>query len=268
MINKLLAFWKKDIQVESSYKLSFFGEFISMFLVILSFYFISKLVGSAAAPFLGPYGTDYFSFVLIGIAVNSFFLSAVGNITAGIRAAQLMGTLESMMVTPTPFSIILLAPILWRYTFTTINVILYLVAGVFLFGVNFGSMNLLSFLVIFLISMVCFSCLGIISACFILIFKRGNAINWILNDFSSLVSGTYFPIAILPGFLRIFSFFLPLTYTLNATRMALFKGAPLTSLLPEIAALLLFIIILLPIAVLSIKFTLKKAKLDGSLSVY
>ena len=70
---KVLAFVKRDFSLQLSYKLSFFLQFLGIFLSVLTFYFIDKLIGAAAVPYLEPYGGDYFSFVLIGIAFGFIY---------------------------------------------------------------------------------------------------------------------------------------------------------------------------------------------------
>ena len=55
-----------------SYKFEFFLRLFFMLFNILTYYFMAKLIGSAGAKYLEPYGGDYFAFVLIGIAFSTY----------------------------------------------------------------------------------------------------------------------------------------------------------------------------------------------------
>ena len=90
-------------------------------------------------PYLQPYGGDYFSFVLIGIAFSGYQGVGLRSFSQAIRYEQVTGTLEIMLVTPTKISTILISSSLWRFLNTSINVLIYLLLGVILFGVNIAS---------------------------------------------------------------------------------------------------------------------------------
>ncbi len=74
---------------------------IGVFFSVLTFFFIAKLFGKAAAPHLQEYGGDYFPFVLIGIAFSTFLGVGLGTSAGALRQEQMIGTLEAMLITPT-----------------------------------------------------------------------------------------------------------------------------------------------------------------------
>ena len=85
---------------------------------------------------------------------------------------------------------------------------------------------------------------------------------------SELFGGVLFPIAVLPGWLQKISYILPITYSLNGMRHALLQGYPLHALTPDITALTVFSVVLVPRGLLRIKYAVKKAKGDGTLVQY
>ena len=265
---KLLAFIKRDFLVETSYRLSFFLQFFGTFIIIFSCYFISKLVGESAAPFLSEYGGNYFSFVLIGIAFLGYLQVGMKSFSDSVREAQMTGTLEAMLSTPTKLSTILIASSLWSFIFTSFSVIIYLLFGALFFNVNMSHANILTALVVLILTIVSFSGLGIISASFIMTLKRGDPITWILTSLSSLLGGVFYPITVMPGFLQVISFLLPITHSLRAMRLALLQGYSISSLSSELLALLVFSIILIPLSLAVFKIAVRKAKIDGSLAKY
>ena len=91
-----LAFIKRDLSRDLSYRLSFVMQLGGIFFNIAIFYFMARLFGSAVAPQLETYGGDYFSFVLIGLAFTGFMGLSLSNFAESIREGQVMGTLEMM----------------------------------------------------------------------------------------------------------------------------------------------------------------------------
>jgi ABC-2 type transport system permease protein len=177
-----------------------------------------------------------------------------------------MGTLEAMLASPTRLPIILFASSLWNFVFTSLRVLVYLLIGVLLFGVDFGGANVLAALTVLLLTITSLSGIGILSASFIMAFKRGNPLNFLIGGASTLLSGVYYPIAVLPVWLRWLAYGYPLTYALRAMREALLLGAGWRELLLELGALLAFSLVLLPLGVWAFRQAVGRAKRDGSLT--
>ena len=123
-------------------------------------------------------------------------------------------------------------------------------------------------LTVFLLTALCFVSLGILSASFILVYKRGNPFSWIFGSVSGLLGGVVFRIAILPDCIRWVSYLLPVTHALNGIRKSLLASAVFSDILPDIGALAVFNIILLPLGLLFFRLAVRKAKRDGTLTHY
>jgi ABC-2 type transport system permease protein len=266
--HKVFAFIKRDFLTELSYRLQFVLSWLGIFLSVLIFYYISRLFEKTESPYLTEYGGKYFPFVFIGIAFSGYLALALGSFSANIRREQLTGTLEAMLVTPTKLSTIIISISLWNFIFNSISILIYLLFGVCFFGIDLTGANFFSAAIILILTVLPLCSIGIISAAFIMVFKRGDPIVWFINLFSGLFGGVYFPIAILPDSLRIVSYFLPITYSLKALRYALLRGYSFKMLLPEIAVLFAFSIVLLPLSISIFKYATKKAKVAGSLTHY
>jgi ABC-2 type transport system permease protein len=264
----LWAFLKRDFYNEVSYRFAFFFQFFNVFFMVGVFYFIANLLGTAASPFLVEYGGDYFSFVLIGIAFSGYFGVGLSSFSNSIRQAQTTGTLEAMLATPTRLPTIILSAALWDYWMTTLRVFVYLGVGVVFLSVDLKQANLASAGLILLLTVIVFSSLGIIAASFIMVLKRGDPIAWLFNAASSFLGGVYYPVAILPGSLQIFSKLLPITYALEALRQSLLNGATIRQLGPQILALSIFCLVLLPASLLIFRLAVRQARIDGSLTHY
>jgi ABC-2 type transport system permease protein len=264
----LAAFLKRDFSQELSYRLSFVLQLGGILFNVAIFYFMAKLFGSAVAPQLAVYGGDYFSFVLIGLAFTGFLGLSLSSFAQSIREGQMMGTLEIMLLSPTRLSAILVSSSLWGYLFTTLRVIVYLLFGVFVFGASLGKANIPAAILVMLLSITSFSGIGIISAAFVLIVKKGDPVAWVLSGASSLLAGVYYPVSVLPVWLEPISRAIPLTYGLDAMRLAMLQGYSIYELRNDIFVLLGFTIVLTPLAFFIFKKALQRAKKEGSLIQY
>ncbi len=262
------AFLKRDLIQEASYRFSFILQFASIFFSVLIFYFISNLLGEAAAPYLAEYGGDYFAFVLIGIAFLGYFSTGLSSFANSLRHSQTTGTLEAMLTTPTHLSAIILASSIWDYLMTTLRVLVYLAVGLFLMQTGLQGGNYLAALVVIILTVLVASSLGILSASFIMVFKRGDPIQWGVSTLSILLGGVYFPVAILPPALAWISRLLPITYSLHAMRLALLQDAAWSELIYDFLVLGLFVVGLLPLSLLAFRYAVHRAKIEGSLTHY
>lgn len=269
-LRKPMAFLKKDFLLEVSYRFSFVLQLTGIFFQVAMFYFVAKLLGGAPSVHhaLKAYGGNYFSFVVIGIAFSSFLGVGLGSFSTSIRAEQMMGTLEAMLVTPTRLSNIILSSVQWDFTFTALRVGVYLLVGALAFGLDLSGANILPALLALVLTVIAFSSLGVISASFIMLFKRGDPIAYIFSTSSTLLGGVYYPISIMPGWLQDISHLLPITYALEAIRLSLLEGAGFTAIAGNLVNLVIFSLIMLPISLVIFSFAVGRAKKDGSLSYY
>lgn len=266
-LRTLLVFIKRDFLIEVSYRTSFLLQAFGIFFSTLVWYFVSRVV-SAPPGTPGLRGADYFSYVLVGLAVLHYQSSAFGSFGSKVRGEQMTGTLEAMLVTPTPIGTIVLGSSLWEFLLTSIKVVAYLAIGRLFFGVALHPGGLGPALLIIGLMILAFSGIGILSAAFVLYLKRGDPINYLLTSGSALVGGVFYPPEDMWPWLGEWSRLLPITYALRALRRALLEESRFSDLLPDIQALLLFVAVLLPLGILAFRFAVRKARQEGSLVQY
>ena len=265
---KPAAFLRRDFITEISYRFSFLSQIAGIFFSVIMFYFIADLFGASASPYLSAYGGEYFPFVLIGIAFYRYLNVALSTFSNTIREGQVTGILEAMLVTPTKPAAILIYSSLWKYMHATFEVLVYFFFGVVFFGFRIGQANFLSLIVVLALTLLAFSSFGILSAAFVLVFKRGDPIFFLFGTVSALLGGVYYPITVLPGALQLGSTLLPLTYSLRAMRLAILQGTPLTGLVPELSVLALFSIIGIPLSLICFHRAIRRAKELGTLAQF
>lgn len=268
MFRRPFAFLKRDFLMAISYRLSFAMQIVGMLISVFVFFFVSRLFGDAARPMLKEYGGNYFSFVLVGIAFTGYLGVGLSSFSQSISREQSLGTLEAMLVTPTGIATMVLSMSLWSFVLTSLNVVLYLLIASLLFGVDLRHINVPCALVGQALTILCFASLGIISASFIMVLKRGDPINWIFGGISTLVGGVYYPVQVLPKPLMAVSYLLPITYALRAIRLSVLRGYGFHALRFELGMLVAFTALYLPLSILAFRYAVKRAKIEGSLTHY
>jgi ABC-2 type transport system permease protein len=259
-----MAFLKRDFFIEVSYRLNFLLSIASIFFSALIFYFLGKMVNPAAVEGSAP---DYFSFVLVGMAFAMFLRTGLGSFAESMREEQMMGTLEAMLATPTSLSAIVLSSALWRFLLTSVSVFIYLLIGA-AFGISFAGANIPVALLLLALTVTAYSALGIISASFIIVFKRGDPVNWVVSTVSIFLGGVLYPVSILPGWLRFFSRLLPITYSLEGIRGSLLMAKGISEVGSDVAALAVISAVLIPCSLILFTLAVNHARRLGTLVKY
>ena len=262
---RISAFLLRDFREALTYKFSFVSSFAGILLSSATFYFVAKLV-PPGTPSLGPFGGDYFSFAVVGVAFSSLLGMFQEGLPAVVRSAQVSGTLEALLVTPASIPTVLFGSSLYSLILQVFRTVLHLGVALAFFGMTLGRVNVPGVLSVGVLTVLCFLGVGILSASFILVYKTGNPFGWILGTVSGLLGGVVFPVALLPPWIRWVSSLLPVTYALDGMRKCLLASAGFAEVLPDIAALAVFNIILLPASLLAFRLAVRKAKRDGTLS--
>ncbi len=110
--------------------------------------------------------------------------------------------------------------------------------------------------------------LGILSASFIIYFKRGDPINFLLSGMTTFLGTVFFPAEQLPEWIRPASDYLPITWSLRIVRGALLQGKSFADLEGELLRLAILTVILLPLGLFCSRFAIRRAKREGSLIQY
>lgn len=261
MFQRIIQFIKRDYLGEINYRLSFVLQFLGIFVHVAVWYYVSKLVGGAAWQGVG---SDFFSFVLVGIAFSRSFDLAL-NAPSG-KIGEDLGVIEIMFTSRTsPSQIVLMGP-LWRVIFTILHTALYLLIGAWLFHANISHGNLIVVLFTFLLTLAALIGIGLFAASIFMIFKTSHYFTIFFIYLFQVFGGVYFPASILPQKIQFISNLLPTTYSLHILRGMLTKGLPWNAFINDFFALILFSIILVPLGLFSFEKTVKMAKASGTLA--
>jgi ABC-2 type transport system permease protein len=267
-IRIFLAFLKKDFAIEASYLYSFAGNLLGVVVSLAVFFFIDRLFGHRLVEHLRPYSVAFFPYVLLNLAFFNYVGTSLGGVADQLASERYMGTLEALLVTPTSLAHLVLAMNVWNFFVATFDMVIYLVVGALVFGIDFSSVNVPSAAAILVLTIVAFSCLGTLDACFVLVFKRGSPVAWLAGSALGLVGGVYVPVSVLPSWLQTLARINPVTYAVDGMQRAVYQGAPLGALSHEVLGLALFTALLIPLSGAALSWSVRRAKISGTLAHY
>ena len=265
-LRKLALLFRRDFAVARSYRAAFAIEIFQALFGSASFFFLSRFVESPALEKALPPGTNYFSFALVGIAFFDYLSVALSTFDSSLEEARQNGTLENLLVTQTSLPVILAGSSIYPFALMSLRTAIYIGWGAILFGFPLHGANWLGAVLVLGASVLAFSGLGILSASYLLIFKRGNPVDWAILGVSSVVGGMMYPISVLPKWLQHMARLTPVTYSLEGMRAAILGHASMRQLLPSIAGLVLFAAVLLPISFAIFSWALRRTKITGTLT--
>jgi ABC-2 type transport system permease protein len=127
--------------------------------------------------------------------------------------------------------------------------------------------NFTSALVLLVLGSFSFVGLGILAAVLPLLFpERGAQMTNVINALLLLVSGVYFPITVLPGWMQAIGRLSPAYYVLEGTRAALLNGATVGTLVwPYLLPLVVISVLLVPLGLWVFVTAERYAKRTGRL---
>lgn len=265
-LRKMALLFLRDFAVARSYRAAFVIEIFQALLGSASFYFLSRFVESPTLERSLPPGANYFSFALVGIAFFDYLSVALITFDASLEEERQNGTLENLLVTQTSLPVILAGSSLYPFALLSLRTAIYIAWGAILFGFPLRGANWPGAILVLAASVLAFSGLGVLSASYLLIFKRGNPVNWAVLGLSSVVGGMMYPISVLPVWLQRVAMVTPVTYSLQGMRAAILAHASIRELLPSIAGLLLFAAVLLPSSFAIFSWALRRTKITGTLT--
>ena len=265
LLTKIWAFLVRDFLSDASYRLAFVLQLGGMFFAVAVFFYASRMMNPATE---GLDGVEPFPWLLVGMAFQLYFSTALYSFAAKVRGEQVLGTLEAMLVSPTPTSVVIFSSTAWDFTWGGIRLLVYLVSAVFIFGVKLNVASPAALVLGVALTLLSSAGIGMLSASFILYFKRGDPINFLLTMGTAFFGNVFFPSKLLPGPVQWVSEWLPMSWSLQVVRGALLRGASFGDVARPNGRLAVLTAILVPLGLWGARIAIRKAKREGSLIQY
>jgi ABC-2 type transport system permease protein len=223
-LGKLGAFFRRDLLIAWSYRMGFVTDAITLFIQAVMFYFIGKLIDPHSLPTYDGSRAGYMEFVAAGIIISALLDLGLRQVASSIRQEQMMGTLESVLQTPTAVWTIQTGSVLYALIYLPIRTVLFLAMIALAFGVHFSAAGILPAFLLFVLFLPFIWGLGLISAAGMVTYRVGGAGIGFAVVLLTLGSGAFFPLDVLPGWVQTISEANPIASALNGIREALIGG--------------------------------------------
>ena len=265
-LRKARAIFIKDWRLTRAYAGNFARSYITIAGQVLTFYFISKLVGRSSTFGVDGRVVPYFDYVAVNLAFLRFGDAAIGSFQRALRGDQMMGTVEAVLATPTGLPLLILSSSLWSFANTVLQIALFLGISAAL-GLDLSHVNVLTAAAFLALTACALSPLGVLGAASIMAFKQQPPTSLLVGGIASLLGGALFPVEKLPHWLQAISWLLPITHALRGLRGAV-GGATFFTYREDALWLGIMALVFLPLSLAIFGYAVRRAKLDGTLGDY
>jgi len=209
--------------------------------------------------------------LLLTLVVGAIFwnyLSVVFSwIAETIAVERWEGTLEYTMMAPIRRSSRLIGQVVYAMVYGLIHTaVIFVVLLLFFPTLDLSKANAATAAVFMALGSFSFVGIGILAAILPLLYvERGAQMTFVVQSSLLLISGVYYPIDILPGWMQVLAHLSPATYVLDGVRAGLTNGVPPTELGRDIWPLIILGIVLIPFALWAFGRAELHAKRTGKL---
>jgi ABC-2 type transport system permease protein len=259
-----LGVLRRDFLMMKSYRTTAVSSVISLVLGLALFHFLSRLV--RIETFESP--DAYYAYVVVGLVILQVLNSTFMTLPGGVRQELVAGTFERLVLSPFGAVRAILASSVFPLLYATVTGLFMLLIARAAFGMPVRWETLPLAIPVGMLAALSFAPFGLFACSTVLIFKQAmSGMTWIVAGMA-IVAGLYFPVALLPDWLRWASDVQPFTPAVELLRH-LYVGTPLTH--PawlSILKLAGFCAALLPLSLFAVHRALRVAARRGTITEY
>jgi ABC-2 type transport system permease protein len=245
-VRALLAIARKDWLHFVRYPLNAAFRVIQPIMWLAPIYFLGK-------SFATPHGntgfavyagtTDFMSFVLVGAILSNYVSAVFWGMGFALKNEMDEGVLESNWMLPVPRPLFLVGQTVASLGITTLTSAGVLLLTALLFGVHITGAVLPAALVLIPMLVALYG-FGFAFAGLVFLLRDANTLVDVSDFLVSQLSGSQFPVEVLPRFLLPFALVLPLTYAYDAVRGYLLHTRTLLPIPDELGILSLAMVLM------------------------
>ena len=206
------------------------------------------------------------TFLLIGAVIWAYLGIIFEFMTETVAWERWEGTIEYTFMAPLGRFTHLAGMGAYSVLYGLIRAIgLFLVVGLF-FDLSMPDADFLTALVVLLVASVSFIGIGMMTAVLPLISpEKGAQLGFIAQGMLLVVSGVYYPVSVMPGWMEWLAQLSPATYALEGIRAAVLDGASLSELTDDLWPLLVLGVVSIPVGLAVFRAGERYAKRHGKL---
>ena len=190
---------------------------------------------------------DLLLFLLIGTLVWAYLSAVLDDVSLVITWERWEGTIEHTLMAPVPRSVHLLGMSAFAVLHATLRTLAIGAISLPFFHVDLSAANVLGAAAVLLVGSAPLVGIGILTGILPMLYpERGAQMSFMMQALILLVSGVYYSVDVLPGWLQAASVLSPATYILRGIRTAVIEGTSLGDLGGTLAALAVFGAVMIP----------------------
>lgn len=253
---------ERDLRVYASYRVRVFAQLASLLLSMAIFHFVAKLI--AVDRFSSP--DEYFAFVVSGLLIM-FVLQSSAVTAPLVRQELIAGTFERSLVSPMGAIVGSVGMLVFPVVFASGLAIIGFLLAALIFGLPVEWSTAPLALPLLMLASVAFSAIGVFVLALVIAFKQAFGITWALT-LISLTGGLYFPVDLLPGWLRWVSDVQPFTPAIEVARHLLLDAQSDADPWVSAARLGAFALVLTPLSLLTLRVAIRHGRRRGTILEY
>jgi ABC-2 type transport system permease protein len=186
--------------------------------------------------------------LLVGAVIWAYLGIIFEFLTETVAWERWEGTIEYTFMAPLSRSMHLAGQGVFAILYGLARAILLFAVVAFFFDLEMPDANFLAALIVIAVASVSFIGIGMMTSVMPLISpEKGMQLGFIAQGLLLVVSGVYYPVEVLPGWMQWVSVISPATYALNGARDAIIGGAGITDLWDEIWPLIIIGVVSIPL---------------------
>jgi ABC-2 type transport system permease protein len=231
----------------------------------LAITFIAKELTDAGVV-SGKAASDLLLFLLIGTLVWAYLSAVLDDISLVITWERWEGTIEHTLMAPVPRVPHLVGTAVFGVLHATVRTSLIMLLSLPFFDVRLDGASWVTAACVLAVGSASLIGLGILAGILPMLYpERGEQMSFMVQAFVLLVSGVYYSVDTLPGWLQAVGDVSPATYLLQGVRSAIIDGASIGDVGGDLVALVVFAVVLLPVSIATFKAAERWAKRTGRL---
>jgi ABC-2 type transport system permease protein len=260
------AMWaiiRRDAVLFVSYRSQLVAQFLGPLFTIALFYYISRLLTSKTIHSPG----GYFGFVIVGLVIVQILTISLGVMPVTVRQELVSGTIERFLVSAHGPINGILGTMLFPLINALLSGVLMLALSALIFGLPLASTAVLA-VPVALLGTLAFLPFAFVLVALVMAFKQASSATQFVVAGVSIVGGLYFPIAVLPGWIRWASEVQPFTPATDLLRHLIVNTPLVHPATVELAKLVGFVAVLLPAGLLLLRAAIRYGQRTGTIAEY
>ena len=205
-------------------------------------------------------------FLLVGTLVWAYLSAVLDDVSLVITWERWEGTIEHTLMAPVARSLHLIGMALFGIIHAIVRTLLIFAIVIPFFALDLGQADFLAAAVVVGLGSLSIVGIAILGGVLPLLYpERGTQMTFMMQAAILLVSGVYYSVDVLPGWLRVFSVASPATYIIDGIRAALIDGEGVLDLQSTLWTLVAFGVVLVPASIAVFSVAERWAKKTGKL---